>query len=254
MNLYSYDELLSFLLSLLDNKNISFNHIKKICAECGFDTTLVSHIKQKTINEEGKKYSKSDLIEEIKLKINETYSEEKKKVFLELLIEKLLDNDIKIENITKFGYQIYDNKLLVLKKLFDLNELENYSDCVQDSFVKGVKSIQNNDYLMAITLFTEAIETLVKKYSSKSSLQVGIEDLFNNLELADDENYFNYLKNIAKYISILVSKYRNKYSYSHPHEKEPKLEDAMIMMKISEFIFLIHKKGIERNEKVNLIS
>ena len=243
--LWNIRELTSKVLSELDSDKSTFKQIKTLIASCGFDTSKLYHLQQKSIN--NKNASKRELIDEVEYVLSK-YDDDKLRLFLGCLIEKMELQSL-YKDILQYGYIVENKKLWVIGDLID-NEKLDYIKIERNDFVRAVDALYRNDYLSSITLFIKSIETLANLSEDKNNgLPQKIKKLFKTLKLSSDDDYNEKISNAVEGLTLILSKYRKNKSDAHPHIDNPTKLDALIVMQISELIFYLYKKLEERKEK-----
>jgi len=248
--LWNISELVSKVLSELDNDKYTFKQIKTLVGNCGFDTSKLYHLQQRPFNDKNtKSATKRELIDEIEYLLSK-YDDEKLRLFLGCLIEKMIPKSPTIKkDILKYGYFVENNKVLVIKDLIEIKNLD-YFKTGQSDFVRAVDALQKNDYLHSITLFAKSVETLANLGDNQNNgLPQKIKKLFQILKLSNDDDYNKKISNIAEGLTLVLSKYRKNRSDTHPHIDNPTKLDVLIVMKITELIFYLYKKLDERKKR-----
>lgn len=251
------DTAIGIVLSNIKDR-LTFNKIKDICFNCGITENEIINLRQTSLSSDINP-SKTDLINEIIKIFKKKEISEQQKILI-CILEKIINLDkIDIETLKKdlirFGYQLYvtEKKMnfVILKDLFDVNNLKNYPVEIRDMFIEAVNAIQNNDYNSANVKFVKCIETLANKYEHcDRSLEQKANEMFKDLSFLknseNDSNFEQTLKSLSKNIILILSKYRNFASDAHPNRFAPTLEDVLIVKSLTEFILLVYEKGIKK--------
>ena len=211
-------QIIAIILSNLEKK-YKFNELKTLSFNCGIECSEISNLYQSTFNTNKKLISKTDLISAI-LNCFDKKDKQIQQIITNCFLEKIINSnkfDLNIlkKDLLRFGYQIVllenRSEIVVLKELFDIDNINNYPIEIKDSFMKAINAIQNGDYKSAIIKLIYCIENITNKYfdnPSKINLEEKIRALFENNKkqfekLKTTEKDTNNEKNIEKLFSSI---------------------------------------------------
>lgn len=153
-------------VSVILLENFTFNVIKSVVGLAGLDTSKVAHLNYPNVQ-------KGRLIAEIHNEVSQ-FSENKKKHFLNIVIEEIIERNPLLEDrlkkyLSRLGWKLIDKSVIPID-IFDLSDLPELHEKANEDFIKAAQRFRDGDLSGALSSACAAVDSVTSAIYQEKGL------------------------------------------------------------------------------------